>query len=139
MSESSAAQTRVDSVYICARYGRKAEALELAERLEDLGVRITSTWIRQVGDEMGYVTGTTQDFAIKDVQEVRDADGIVYLSEPEDNPWGRGGRHVEFGMAIAFGKQLHLIGPLENLFHYLPNIIQCDNADDFVEYVKENS
>lgn len=35
---------------------------------------------------------------------------------------GRGGRHVEFGLAVALGKRLIVIGHRENLFHHLPAV-----------------
>lgn len=125
--------------YICARYGRKEEARELADRLIQLGHSITSSWLWQIEDEMLFSDGpfVAGQFAQKDVDEVEAGDGIVYLSEPEDNPWGRGGRHVEFGAAIAFQKNLYVVGPLENLFHYLPRVVQCDSADDFLAFVVE--
>lgn len=126
--------------YICARYGRREEARELADRLIQLGHQITSTWLWQVEDEMLYDNGplVAGQFAQKDVDEVESGNGIVYLSEPTDNVWGRGGRHVEFGVAIAFKKDLYVVGPLENLFHYLPKVVQCDSADDFINFVVEN-
>lgn len=120
--------------YIGARYGRKDEALELAIQLERLGHEITSTWIRQEEDEMGYTAeeGTTQQMAIKDVEEIGDAEAFIALSELESNPWGRGGRHVEFGVAVAGHKELIVIGPLENIFHYLPDITQYTNVEEFL-------
>jgi hypothetical protein len=30
-----------------------------------------------------------------------------------------GGRHVEFGLALAQGKRMIMVGPRENVFHYL--------------------
>jgi hypothetical protein len=35
---------------------------------------------------------------------------------------GRGGRHVEFGAAVATGKRLIVVGHRENLFHHLPGV-----------------
>lgn len=34
----------------------------------------------------------------------------------------RGGRHVEFGMAIALGKRAIVVGSQENVFHLLPGV-----------------
>lgn len=38
----------------------------------------------------------------------------------------RGGRHVEFGMALAMDKRLVVVGPRENVFHLLPAVEQFD-------------
>jgi hypothetical protein len=37
-----------------------------------------------------------------------------------DGAPARGGRHVEFGMAYAWGKRLIVVGPREHVFHALP-------------------
>ena len=36
--------------------------------------------------------------------------------------WQRGGWHVEFGLALAQGKHLILVGQPENVFHHLPQV-----------------
>lgn len=133
--------TTTKSFYVCARYGRKAEAKEIANVLLEMGHTVTSTWVDQVEDEMLYGEGVDAAgrFAQKDIDEVRAADVLLYLSEDQDNPWGRGGRHVEFGCALAFGKMTAIIGPLENLFHYLPGVLQFVNQDDFFRYLKEEA
>jgi nucleoside 2-deoxyribosyltransferase len=125
--------------YIAARYGRRDEAREVASQLQSLRYDITSSWLWQVEDEMLYDEGpeAASRFAQKDVEEIRGADAVVYLSEKEDNVWGRGGRHVEFGIAVALEKHIFVIGPMENLFHYLPGITHCNHLDDFIEYLKE--
>ena len=135
---------RVDrplSIYIAARYGRKAEALEIATELEKLGHTINSSWIHQVEDEMLYTEGpeAAGRFAAKDLEEIFWSNLLVYLSEPEDNPWGRGGRHVEFGYALGQNKTVFVIGPLENLFHYLSSVTNFSSVDDFFHYLMEES
>ncbi len=35
---------------------------------------------------------------------------------------GSGGRHVEFGYALAKGKPIVLVGPQRNVFHFHSNI-----------------
>ncbi len=121
--------------YIGARYGRRDEALSLAEKLEGLGHRVTSTWVRQVEDEMLYDQGpdVAGQFAQKDIREVEECDVFVALSEEETNPYGRGGRHVEFGAALVLFKVICVIGPLENLFHYHPHVANYETADHFIE------
>ena len=126
-------------IYIAARYGRRDEAFDLEQVLLPLGVEITSTWIHQTQDEMAYEQGIeeTTRLAEKDVAEIKRSDMLVYLSEEETNTWGRGGRHVEFGIAVARAKMLCVIGPKENLFHYLPEVQHFDSVDDFIDFVRE--
>lgn len=127
--------------YLAARYGRKDEIVGYAELLLIRGYGITSTWIRQVEDEMLYEEGpdVAGRFAEKDYSEIDEADVLVYFSEEENNPWGRGGRHVEFGYAIGRGKLVYVVGPLENLFHYHPGILAFANFDQFLDFMVEET
>lgn len=127
-------------IYIAARFSRREEAGEVAAILTDLGHSITSSWIWQPASEMYREDGPNfaGEAAQKDLDEVESSDTLVYLSEMEDNIWGRGGRHVEFGAALAFRKDVWVIGPMENLFHYLQSVLHFDCLDDLVQYMQES-
>jgi hypothetical protein len=129
------------SIYIAARYGRKEEAVGYAELLTSRGYTVTSSWVYQVEDEMLHTEGedAAGRFAQKDWDEIRAADMIVALSESENNKFGRGGRHVEFGYAAGLNKILCVVGPLENLFHYHPSVLQFNNFDSFMQYLVEET
>ncbi len=63
--------------------------------------------------------------AVEDIEYLADADCLVSFTErpTEGVSWAaRGGRHVEFGVALATGKRLCLVGPRENIFHHLPRV-----------------
>ncbi|MGC9156287.1 MAG: hypothetical protein ACP5HZ_11660 [Ferrimicrobium sp.] len=62
--------------------------------------------------------------------DLTSADAIVAFTETQRTPT-RGGRHVEFGIAIGMGKQLFIVGPLENLFYVLAEDTQFDDFDEF--------
>lgn len=131
------------SFYICARFGRQEEAREIAEILMDEGHTITSTWIYQEEAEM-YEQSPDRDRVLNeaahtDLYEVLEADAILYLSEEPTNEWGRGGRHVEFGIAIGTQKQLFVLGDKENLFHYLDGILFVATVTDLIEYLREET
>lgn len=125
-------------IYIAARYGRKAEAKQLAEKLIAVGHEITSTWLDQKEDEMLYNEGPKSAgvFARKDLNEIDDGDVLIYLAEVEGNLWGRGGRHVEFGYALGTGKLVIVLGPMENIFHYLPEVVHFNTEEELLERVK---
>ena len=46
------------------------------------------------------------------------ADAVIIFTETEYNPCNRW-RHVEFGLALAQDKGVIIVGPRENVFHYL--------------------
>jgi hypothetical protein len=60
------------------------------------------------------------------------ADIIILFSE-KSGISHRGGRHVEFGLAIGLKKRLIVIGPRENIFHCLPQVELFDSWEDFVD------
>jgi len=61
-------------------------------------------------------------FAAEDIADVQSADMMIAFTEEPRSCASRGGRHVELGMAIAYGIPVTIIGPRENLFCWLPQI-----------------
>lgn len=125
------------AVYIAARFSRRPEANALARALQAAGHTITSRWVKPEADHI-LPTGLSQQaedserqrFAVEDVDDVAACDWLVSLQEePRSN--GRGGRHVEFGIAIALHKDLVSIGPRETVFHHLGNVRHFDTVADF--------
>lgn len=118
-------------IYIAARYDRRFEMLRVASDLMRAGHEITSRWIEGGrGDDPELVA------AIEDVGDLERADCLVTFTErPERNvAWAaRGGRHVEFGIALATGKRLCIVGPRENVFHHLPRVEIYATVPDLIE------
>jgi nucleoside 2-deoxyribosyltransferase len=135
----------MQKVYIAARFSRRHEANELAQRLKEKGYEITSRWVLPDSDHVKPVGMSEQAadcerrrFAMEDVEDVIACDWMISLmEEPRGN--SRGGRHVEFGVALGLGKQLTIIGPQETVFHHLDDICQFDTVDDLFEQLKEES
>ena len=107
-------------VYIAARYDRRFEMLRVASVLFRAGHEVTSRWI-----EGGRGGDSDRIVALEDLDDLARANCLVTFTEdPERNvAWAaRGGRHVEFGVALATGKRLCVVGPRENVFHHLPRV-----------------
>jgi hypothetical protein len=116
-------------IYLASRFDRSAEMREVAGRLAAAGHFVTSRWIhgRQVGPDLVS--------AIEDVEDLASADCLVSFTEHATRmaPWtARGGRHVEFGIALAARKRLCVVGPRENIFHHLPKVEVYATVDDLV-------
>ena len=51
------------------------------------------------------------------------ADAVIIFTEIPNTILATGGRHVEFGLALAQGKRVIIVSPVvsprENVFHYL--------------------
>jgi hypothetical protein len=118
-------------IYIASRYGRRFEMLGVTSVLMRAGHVVTSRWVEGRGE------GPEVE-AKEDIDDVLRADCLLSFSEEptEQVTWAaRGGRHVEFGVALATGKRLCLIGPRENVFHYLPRVELFPSLDQFVAQV----
>jgi hypothetical protein len=107
-------------IYIAARYDRRFEMLGVAAKLIRAGHDVTSRWI-----EGGRGGNSELVAALEDVGELAHSDCLVTFTEQPERcvAWAaRGGRHVEFGIALACGKRLCVVGPRENVFHHLPSV-----------------
>lgn len=117
-------------IYLAARYDRRWEMLGVAATLERAGHHVTSQWIEGGrGDDPAIVP------AIEDLIDLAGADCLVSFTEDSGHnvPWAaRGGRHVEFGVAVATGKRLCIVGPRENIFHHLLSVEAYASVADLV-------
>jgi hypothetical protein len=106
-------------IYIASRYDRRFEMLGVAATLMRAGHDVTSRWIEGRGGDPELVA------ALEDLADVARADCLVSFTEEPNRgvAWAaRGGRHVEFGVAVALQKRLCVVGPRENIFHHLPRV-----------------
>lgn len=119
-------------IYIAARYGRRYDLRATAQRIQALGHTITGDWIwddEPAGQNIQY-------HAVRDVEQVREADMLIFCGEPQASENRGGGRWFEFGVAHALGKQTvawldmdpskgghdHLPAGHESVFTALPNV-----------------
>jgi len=110
-------------IYLAARYSRNSEMREVAAYIRARGDEVTSRWINgshEIGDHPS--DEARRVLAEEDYEDLVRADAVLCFSEEPRSNNSRGGRHVEFGLALALNKPLFVIGPKENVFHYLPGI-----------------
>lgn len=126
-------------IYIAARFSKRPEANRLAHMLIVKHHTITSRWVKPECDHV-MPTGLSsqakyderQKFAKEDLDDIDACDWMISLTEkPRGN--GRGGRHVEFGYALASGKILTIIGPRETVFHHLQNVEHFYTIYEFIK------
>lgn len=139
------------NVFLSARYSRIKELNHHKETLEALGEHVTSRWLlgeHQIHGREAYQVARSDKgineleafpeqaalFAQDDYDDLRNADYVICFSEePRNGDSGRGGRHVELGLALAWGKAVFIVGPRENVFHCLPGIQVYTTFQDFLE------
>lgn len=117
-------------IYLAAAYQRKSEMQGVRDVLQVMGHRITSTWIDNEGgsdglgvEQLANPANTTRalEAAWQDIRDLQAAQLVINFTDGQP---ARGGRHVEFGLAYAWGLRLILVGPREHVFHATP-MVEC--------------
>lgn len=126
--------------YLAARYSRRLELCGYRDQLQKLGFDVQARWLdgkhqlandgTPIGDtgEALVESGTEEaaqlraKFADDDFEDVSLASLVISFTEPPRSSANRGGRHVEFGIALANQAQLFVVGHRENIFHWLPQV-----------------
>lgn len=116
------------SIYIATLYSRRFEAQGLAATLEGDGHHVTSNWV--YGGEVGL---SREQIAEKDLLDLAAADTCVSLTSPLGSATVGGGRHVEFGYALASDKRCIVLGERENVFHHYPGVEQYDTEEELLQ------
>lgn len=130
-------------VYLAARYSRHSEMRGYASQLRGLGHGVTSRWI--LGDHEIRTSGHAEDeefqvvWALEDWADLSAASVVISFTERPGDIAGRarGGRHTEYGMALALGKRVLVVGYRENVFHHLPQAEFCPTWNDALALLKK--
>lgn len=123
------------NIYLASRFALQQEHLPRIKLIESIGHKVTSRWITEepalTDEDDPNIARDRADWAQRDVEDVMDADLLIFWAEGPDVPGrARGGRHVEFGIAVVWGIHIWVIGPQENIFHYLPTVRHFDSFND---------
>ncbi len=127
-------------IYLAARYSRREELCRYRDQLRSMGHEVQARWLdgkHQVADD-GTPIGDHGEalveaggdaaailrakFAQDDYEDVADSDVVINFTEPSRSRVSRGGRHVEYGVALALNKIILVVGHRENIFHWLPRV-----------------
>lgn len=131
-------------VYLAARYSRKLELREYAKQAEENGIVVGAEWLKESESPTSTLEESTPEtltkYALQDISDIIDCDAFVFFSESSTEAFVRGGRHVEFGFALALEKPIIIIGKEENIFHYLPfNIEFFDTWESALVYLTKRN
>ena len=110
----------VFKAYLAAPSSYQPMMREWRADLAEIGCTVTSRWLdRAITGDFDPSLPHWRDWALEDIQDVINADVVISCTLEST---GRGGRHAEFGMGIAFGRQAVIIGRREHIFHCLPAV-----------------
>lgn len=109
-------------IYLAAYTLRAEEMRRVRDRLVAMGHVVTSRWIDKADLKLerattpGDLTDRPEPYreaASECLADLRAAEVLVAFT----GEGGRGGRHVEFGYALARRMRILIVGPREHLFH----------------------
>lgn len=100
------------TIYLSARWLRREQVRDLRTTILQLGHAVRSRWLDCPIDTPPATC------AAMDMADIDACDLLIAFTEPPD-VYSTGGRHVEFGLALAARKPIWIVGPEENVFHYL--------------------
>ena len=143
-------------IYLAARYSRIEEMNKYATELRSVGYTVDTRWL--LGNHQLYHNPQSIDnpkntevpehgrlFAQDDCDDLIKSDIVICFSEVPNTVLGTGGRHVELGLTLMFNywmdsigakrKNILLVGPRENVFYCLPDIIQFTTWEDCMKYL----
>lgn len=115
-------------VYIAGAWTDLTRLAEEANELQARGYTVVSTWLTHERDTTGsssYIQSGTKTPEVelqyemnakRDLAEVMMADLFILDTATDNN---RGGREVEFGIALSKGIPTIVVGPFRNVFHRL--------------------
>lgn len=112
-------------VYFVGSYGRRETLLSWARELEGHGIEVTSRWLRGEDDALedgGMTEEQSRRIAGEDLDDLARATHVVVYVEAPCLANMRGGRHVEYGIAIGFAQRILLVGDTRaepNVFYHL--------------------
>lgn len=138
-------------IYLAARYSRRVELCGYREQLQRMGHEVPARWLdgqhqlsnegNPIGDdgEALVESGSPEaaalraKFALDDWQDVSAAEMVISFTEAPRSNASRGGRHVEFGIALCNQAECVVIGHRENIFHSLPQVRFYPNWPAFMK------
>ncbi len=114
----------------------------MRDRLTVNGHIVLSRWLDTMWretDEHGSSAAPPQyreEYATKDLEDVAACELFVSFTEPPRSST-RGGRHVEYGAALALKKLIAVVGHRENLFHHHPRVVFHSNTEELMLSLKK--
>ena len=93
-------------------FSLKDEIRERAKQLCAAGHGVTSGWLHERKDPQTDLYDVSKrfsrDHAVNDIADIVAADALALFTVEPTQKTKRGGRHVEFGYALALGKQIKI-------------------------------
>jgi len=117
-------------VYLASRFSRQKELRDIRDYLEfEKNYEVTSQWLDGESEDR-------TEAAIMDRDDVQRADAVIMFSDEYGSKQKGGGRHWELGYGYGLGKKCVVVGPMEIIFHWLPDISTVPYLEDAIAILK---
>lgn len=119
-------------IYLSAQWSRRDEIEGYAERLREAGHDVVSRWHSgMMGDDRRGSIKDWRRWAHADLSAIDRCEAFIAFTEPQGT-YSRGGRHVEWGYALANQlRPVEVVGPFESQFYALADQ-RWDDVDDML-------
>lgn len=125
------------AVYLAGRTARRGELADAAAALGAGGIEVVSSWLDDAKAGSTRTDGDAAAAAARNLRDVERCDVFVALTDG-DGSFGRGGRHVELGLALALGKRVLVAGPPEHVFHRIAAVERHDDLSAVIEALRRD-
>ncbi len=136
--------------YLASWFGNKTRLKKKVKLLSKHGIIVTSRWLDENVAQTVGIKDVTKNHLIEtsriDIEDIDSADVVVLVTPKKKDlkrisktGWARGGRHFETGYQYALmthlypKKRLIILGPKENVFHWLPEVEHASSWHELIE------
>jgi len=120
---------RTKQIYLSAAYERRPEMIGHRDVLRNAGFEVKARWLDGAQHNWDRMSAALkEDYSQIDLEDAQTADIVITFT----GGGPRGGRHVEFGVGLATGARVILVGHRENIFHWHPDVEVYDSLDDVI-------
>lgn len=126
-------------IYLSSAFSNQSDMRLIRDVIHKTSHRVISSWLDVVRScvvvaQIQQASECLANYALNDRIDIADADVFVMFT---GEPSTYGGRHTEFGYALALGKRCVIIGPRENLFHATIDVTQLNDIPQLLQWLDE--
>lgn len=123
-------------IYLAAQFKEQNLMKEWRKLLRQNGHYVTSRWL-EVSEATEKESASVE--AAKDLHDIHASEIMISHTVNRGDLFTGGGRHIEFGFALALEKKLINVGGYESVFHQLPQVITVSTIEQAIEIVNNEA
>lgn len=125
-------------IYLAAQFSEQALMKEWRKLLRQNGHYVTSRWLEVKESQLGETFNpSAAEEAAKDLHDITACEIMISRTLSRGLLFTGGGRHIEFGFALAQEKLMINVGGYESVFHRLPQVRTVSTIEQAIEIVNE--